>query len=180
MAKQKRLILVVAVLLVAVAAYAYTDYVKGNIIYVKADQENLRIAPNGDRIGSLAKGASMVVLQDKGKWVKVAVTGWIWKESTTLTREDLAGPRYRALQILVKTSEDAEAVLKQLAEGADFKELAKKYSIGPNAKEGGDLGYFHKGDFLPEFEDAILKLKPGEISGIIKTNLGYHIFKRIQ
>lgn len=167
-------------LLVAVAAYAYTDYVKGNIIYVKADQENLRNAPNGDRIGSLQKGASMVVLEDQGKWVKIAITGWIWKESTTLSRSELAGARYRALQILVKTPETAEQVLQQLLAGADFGELARKYSIGPNAKKGGDLGYFYRGDFQPEFEEAIFKLKPGEISGIVKTSLGYHIFKRVE
>jgi parvulin-like peptidyl-prolyl isomerase len=180
MTKQRYLIFGIVLLLAAAGTYAYTDYAKGNIIYLKANRENLRNAPNGDRIGTLAKGTSMVVLDDQGKWVKVAITGWIWKESTTLNRRELKGPRYRALQILLKTPEEAEQVLNELIAGADFREVAKKRSIGPNAQRGGDLGYFYKGDFQPEFEEAILKLKPGEISGVVKTSLGYHIFKRIE
>ena len=86
----------------------------------------------------------------------------------------------RALHIMVATKEEAEAVLAELKSGKDFAEIAKKKSKGPNAKNGGDLGYFMKGDFQPEFENAIEKTKVGGISEIVKTNMGYHIFKRLK
>ncbi|MFQ5602046.1 MAG: peptidylprolyl isomerase [bacterium] len=150
------------------------------MIYVKSTIENLRDAPNGDKLGTLDKGAEMIVLEDASKWVKVRVEGWIWKDSVTDSKLGLAGDKYRAMQIIVKELSTAEDILKRLKAGEDFKELATAKSIGPAAKRGGDLGFFSKGDFKPEIENAILNLKPGEISDIIKSNIGYHIFKRIQ
>jgi hypothetical protein len=161
-------------------AYTVIDYPKGKIIYVKTATENLRDIPNGKKIGSLEKGTSLVVLKDSPEWVKVRIEGWIWKESVTDSRIALRGDGYRALQIIVKDRATIESILKQLEAGVDFKQLAKEKSIGPAAKRGGDLGYFNKGDFQPEFESVILKLKPGEISEIIQSEFGFHIFKRVE
>ncbi|MBI5417909.1 peptidylprolyl isomerase, partial [Candidatus Poribacteria bacterium] len=69
----------------------------------------------------------------------------------------------------------AEEIYKELANGADFKETAKKYSEDPRANEGGDLGFFRRGDMIPEFEDTLNKLKVGEFSEPIRTRYGYHI-----
>jgi len=84
----------------------------------------------------------------------------------------------RASHILVAKYSQAEKILEQLKQGADFKELAKKYSICPSAKRGGDLGKFTRGQMVKEFEKAAFALKVGEISGIVKTKFGYHIIKR--
>jgi uncharacterized protein YgiM (DUF1202 family) len=54
-----------------------------DVLYVRVDSENLRDAPKGERLGTLAQGTKMTVLETEGNWVKVAVQGWIWKASTT-------------------------------------------------------------------------------------------------
>ena len=83
----------------------------------------------------------------------------------------------RAQMIVVKNKSTAEKVLKKLKKGDDFAELAKKYSTGPEAKNGGDLGFFGKGEMPEEFELAIKGLRVGKISKITKTVYGHHIFK---
>jgi peptidyl-prolyl cis-trans isomerase D len=72
----------------------------------------------------------------------------------------------------------AEDVLAQAKAGADFAELAKKYSQDEsNAKNGGDLGLFGRGAMVKEFEDAAFTMQPGQISDVIKTQFGYHVIK---
>ncbi|MCL5266986.1 MAG: peptidylprolyl isomerase [Bacteroidetes bacterium] len=72
----------------------------------------------------------------------------------------------------------AEALLDSLKHGADFAELAKKYSQDPgSASAGGDLGWAARGQFIPEFEHAVYALKPGEISGVVETQFGFHIIQ---
>ncbi len=84
----------------------------------------------------------------------------------------------RAAHILVNTTEQAEDILKKIKSGSDFKTLAKEYSTGPSAVNEGELGFFGKGVMIKEFEDAAFALKEGEVSGIVKTQYGYHIIKR--
>ncbi len=96
----------------------------------------------------------------------------------------------RARHILIKVPENADAtvrekarkkaedLLKRVKAGEDFKKLASEYSEDPgSAKKGGDLGYFTRGRMVKPFEDAAFSLKPGEVSGIVKTKFGYHIIK---
>ena len=95
----------------------------------------------------------------------------------------------RASHILLKTTgpddaavkAKAEDVLKQAKGGADFAELAKKYSEDEGtAKNGGDLDYFGRGRMVPEFDTAVFALdKPGAISDLVKTQYGYHIIKLV-
>jgi len=149
-------------------------------MYVNIPQENLRNAPNGRKLGMLLEGTEMIVLYEKDNWVKVQVTGWMWKPSLTSIKKGTVAGEFRALHILVKTREEAEAILQELAAGKDFKELAKSRSISPSAPSGGDLGYFNKGDFSPVFENAITTLAVNETSPIIESANGYNIFKRIK
>ena len=69
----------------------------------------------------------------------------------------------------------AESIRKQVTPG-NFAEMAKKYSEDNGTKAtGGDLGVFEKGRMVPEFQNAVLTLKPGEISGPVQSDYGYHI-----
>lgn len=99
-----------------------------------------------------------------------------------------------ASHILIKTTDDdgnamsdadkkkakakAEKILKEVKNGGDFAELAKKYSEDPgSAENGGSLGTFGKGQMVEPFEEAAFSMEPGEISDLVETDYGYHIIK---
>jgi peptidyl-prolyl cis-trans isomerase C len=82
-----------------------------------------------------------------------------------------------ARHILVPTEDEAKAILAQLKGGADFAVLAKEKSKDPGAADGGDLGYFTKGQMVPEFSEAAFKLGKGQLSDPVKTSFGWHIIK---
>jgi peptidyl-prolyl cis-trans isomerase C len=84
---------------------------------------------------------------------------------------------FKASHILLKTEEEAKEIRAQILAGADFEEIARKKSIDSTAIRGGDLGFFQKGQLVPEFEDAAMKMKKGELSEVIKTQFGYHLIK---
>lgn len=86
--------------------------------------------------------------------------------------------KMRASHILVPKYKQITEIKKMLDDGADFAELARKYSQCPSKKRGGDLGWFTRNQMVPEFEKAVLELKVGEISEPVKTQFGWHIIKR--
>ncbi len=73
--------------------------------------------------------------------------------------------------------EKIKAIKKEIDGGADFEETAKKKSEGPGANTGGDLGFFTRGQMVPEFDKAAFELPVGGVSGIIETKFGYHLLK---
>jgi len=95
----------------------------------------------------------------------------------------------RASHILIKVDPKADAAQKaaarkkiddiqnQLKNGEDFSELAKRVSDCPSKTKGGDLGYFSRGQMVKAFDDVAFSLKPGEVSGIVETDFGFHIIK---
>ncbi len=82
-----------------------------------------------------------------------------------------------ASHILVSNARDAEGIMIRLSKGEDFANLAKRFSKCPSKSKGGNLGWFKKGDMVPEFEKACFEGKTGDIVGPVKTEFGYHIIK---
>lgn len=85
----------------------------------------------------------------------------------------------RARHILVSTEQEARAALAEVSRpGADFAEVARRRSSGPGSREGGDLGFFKRGDMIPEFEQAAFALQPGQISADpVRTQFGWHVIR---
>jgi peptidyl-prolyl cis-trans isomerase C len=83
----------------------------------------------------------------------------------------------RASHILVKTEDQANQILKRLADGEEFDKVARRFSSCPSGKNGGDLGWFGKGQMVPEFEKVAFDNDPGKIVGPVKTQFGYHVIK---
>ncbi len=87
--------------------------------------------------------------------------------------------KIHCVHILVKTETEAKAVLERLRKGEKFGAVAKKVSLCPSGKRGGDLGTFSRGKMVKEFEKAAFALEKSQIS-VVKTKFGYHIVKRLE
>lgn len=86
-------------------------------------------------------------------------------------------PEFNASHILVETEEAAVAIIEELNNGADFAAVAREKSTGPSGPGGGSLGWFGKGMMVPTFEQAVLEMEPGQISGPVQTQFGWHVIK---
>ncbi len=82
-----------------------------------------------------------------------------------------------AVHILVKEEKLALDLLEQIKNGADFGKLAKKHSICPSGKRGGDLGEFRQGQMVPAFDKVVFSCPVLEPTGPLHTQFGYHIIK---
>ena len=84
----------------------------------------------------------------------------------------------KARHILVKEKAEAEAIIKELDGGADFAELAREKSTGPSGPNGGDLGFFTKGQMVKPFEEATAALEPGQYTKEpVQTQFGWHVIQ---
>lgn len=81
----------------------------------------------------------------------------------------------KAKHILVDEEADAKKIAEEIAAGKSFEDAAKEYSTCPSKEKGGDLGYFGKGQMVPEFEKAAFEGNTGEVIGPVKTQFGYHL-----
>ncbi len=82
--------------------------------------------------------------------------------------------------ILVRTEQEAKLVLAELQKGASFANLAGQKSLCPSKKNGGDLGFFGRGQMVRPFEAAAFALGKGQVSQPVKTEFGWHVIKKLE
>jgi foldase protein PrsA len=158
---------------------------------INAELEDLKAQFGGEAAFNAALQQSSMTVDDLKKQMPLQVKlRKILEPQVTITDEEIKEyyeankatfneeEQVRASHILVETKEEADAILKQLKDGADFAELAKEKSSDTGSKDnGGDLDFFKRGDMVAEFSDVAFKLKVGETSGAVKSDYGYHIIK---
>ncbi|MGA0532870.1 peptidylprolyl isomerase [Hansschlegelia sp. KR7-227] len=129
------------------------------------------------RLGYLRDRALMEELLQKE--AKAAVTEERMRKLYDETAKNLKPEEeVHARHILVKTEAEAKKVEERLGKGEDFAAIAKEVSIDPGSgKQGGDLGFFGRGQMVPAFEETAFKLEPGKVSEPVKSQFGYHVIK---
>jgi parvulin-like peptidyl-prolyl isomerase len=88
-----------------------------------------------------------------------------------------SGEEVHVRQILVHDEPTANDIASRLKKGESFEALSRQYSLAPNAKKGGEIGFVSRGELPKMFEDEIFSLKPGSSSGVIRTDDSFHIFQ---
>lgn len=87
---------------------------------------------------------------------------------------------YHAAHILVRDEAQRDAVVAALAEGRDFADVAREFSIDGSAQQGGDLGWFAPGMMIPDFQAAVEALEPGQVSDPVQTRFGWHVIQLME
>ena len=163
------------------------------------DKQKLAVLSAAIDIKALAQEAEKAKLQDDPKVAaeiefqrdRTLHNAYFAKNGVSAVTDDELKARYdkevaalpateevHARHILMKTKEEAEAVIKQLDGGADFETVAKEKSTGPSGPKGGDLGFFGPGQMVPAFEKAAFALKDGEYTEQpVQTQFGWHVIK---
>lgn len=114
-------------------------------------------------------------------FARVAITdaevdAWIAEHPDELSMPE----RVHALQLVVKTEGEARSLLADLRKGADFGRLAREHSLSPDARLGGDLGWFGRGEMPPPFDDVCFSLPIGRVSDVVGSTFGFHLFKVLE
>ncbi len=156
------------------------ELVKKEILFLEAKKKGLEDNPEyKKKVEDFKKLTLISMLLEKEIEDKTKVSEKDVKDYYDAHKAEFAAnSQIRASHILVKTEEEAKKIAEQLKKGADFATLAKEKSIDTgSAKNGGDLGFFSRGQMVPEFERAAFSLKKGEVSAPVKTQYGYHLIK---
>ncbi|RAP42177.1 peptidylprolyl isomerase [Rhodovulum viride] len=159
-----------------------------DVLYQAVLDQLIRQTAVGEAIGTdLSKGASLALENERRSFVAGEALSRVAEEAVTDEAVQAAYDaaygaahpinEYHAAHILVETEDEAKAIETELANGADFAELAKEKSTGPSGPNGGDLGWFSEGMMVQPFEEAVVAMKPGEVSAPVQTQFGWHVIK---
>lgn len=157
------------------------NLVTRELILQKAKKDGLdKDAAVVSKLDEIKKTLTIEALLKKDVEDKVSFTEKEAEEYYNSHKEEFKdGEKVKVSHIMVKTEKEAVDILDKLDKKENFEKLAKKYSIGPTASKGGDLGYLERGATgVPEFEDAAFKLKKaGEVSPVLSAGAAFHIIK---
>ncbi len=145
------------------------------------EAKNMGLEKDNDVLEQIKKIAEQIIVQtliereilNKVKVSDEEVSEYYEQNKDSFTEKE----QVHLYNILLKTEEEAQNVLQQLIAGGDFNAITIEKSTGPSAAQGGDLGYLSKGSLIPEIEEVIFALEIEELSEVVKTDFGFHIFK---
>ncbi|MCK5666631.1 MAG: peptidylprolyl isomerase, partial [Thiotrichaceae bacterium] len=155
------------------------ELIKMELLVQEAEKKNLTDTP--ELMNRLAMAKRTLISQ-------AAVMDYI--KSNPVSDEDLkaeydkqvsakAGSEYKARHILLKTEEEAIAVIKELNNNGDFQAIAKTKSTGPSGPKGGDLGWFAPARMVPPFSEAVIAMENGQYTKTpVQTQFGWHVILR--
>ena len=125
----------------------------------------------------LRESLIMEKLLEQAVYASVSVTDEEVAAYYEANRDQFDRPaQVRARQIVVATEAEGQKVLGLLRQGNPFAEVAAEYSLSPDAQQGGDLGFFARGQMPPEFDEIVFDLPVNRLSDLVKSDYGYHIF----
>ena len=128
-------------------------------------------------VGVSVKSKVSVTDEEIGDYYRKHREDYEGKEAVRIKQILIVIPQRSGMEERLKLKADAGLIHKRLMEGESFEFLANKYSNGPAAKLGGDLGFVEKGVMFPAVNEVAFNLRNGEISGIIESPVGFHIIK---
>lgn len=154
------------------------ELINRELLYQAALKEKLEKDPEvSTRLKIMKKELLMQAAIGKSK-VTSPVTDEELKKEYDKNAKKANVKEYKARHILVKTEDEAKAIIVELDKGEDFAELAKEKSTGPSGKKGGNLGWFNPSQMVPPFSQATSEMKKGAYSKKpVKTRFGWHIIK---
>ncbi|WP_435641950.1 peptidylprolyl isomerase [Micavibrio aeruginosavorus] len=157
---------------------AQEQVINNKIVDQKAANAALEQDPEVTKMMEMAKGQivrNIYVQRELDKGISEAK---LKSEYDSLVKQMGNVEEAKARHILVESEDKAKELITKLDGGADFETLSRENSTGPTAENGGDLGYFTKGDMIPEFSEAAFGLKVGEYTKApVKTQFGWHVIK---
>lgn len=153
--------------------------VRGLVAKYKIKVTEKELKEQADQLVESSGGREKVegVLRDYYGWT---YDDFLGKLRFQIARQKLADEIAKDDSLNAQAKAKAEEVLGQIKAGGDFAELAKTHSQDGTASNGGDLGFFKKGQMVPEFEAAAFALQPGQTSELVKSKYGYHIIRVVE
>jgi peptidyl-prolyl cis-trans isomerase C len=155
--------------------------VTDEILTQEAERRGLATSPDFKQQMDLARQSILIGLLQNDVDKKTTISDADVQKEYDKFKSQASGTEYDARHILVEKEDDAKALIAQLKAGAKFEDLAKKNSKDPgSAEKGGDLGFAGPNAYVPEFSQAMVKLKKGEYTQEpVKTQFGYHIIQLV-
>ncbi len=125
----------------------------------------------------LKESLIMEKLLEQAVYAKVSVTDAEVTAYFKANRDQFDRPvQVRARQIVVADEAEGQEILGLLRQGRSFADVAGEFSLSPDAQQGGDLGFFARGEMPPEFDEIVFDLPTNRLSNLVKSEYGYHIF----